>query len=246
MNSGVGERNWANSHWGPQPIFDDDVVHRKPRDLFPLPVEPAFQRELKHGLSRACVRRLQRRDAIEKEVQSTVAALNSLYFGGAIQKDCPHRLVSVDGASLAQKRSLEFIRESLQDLGPVPSGFDGPGALMMLRASSDYGDDSQTPSSLGSYDPEKLSLPEKGNVPVPLDFLWGKNGRDFVGAFVNSVTLPENDARANIRASGVKSCYSDPLLKHPKTFSSLIKRLHECGLVSFSLQPPTAKLNCSS
>lgn len=218
-----------------------DVFHhedcRVQRDLFPLPVAFETCRALSKGLSRSLVRRLKRTDAQRWEVQNTAASLNALFDGWDIHHDRSSFASSLHPMSAAQQKVFEFIVQSLHELGPIPDGLDGPGALEMLRASGDYGSD-QNPASLGSYDPGKLSLPEAGNVPVPLDTLWGQNGCEFVGSFVNSITMPEKEARARVAASGVRACYSDPLLRHPKTFASLVKRLHACGLVSFSTVKP--------
>eukprot|EP00438_Fugacium_kawagutii_P032235 Skav231695 [mRNA] locus=scaffold597:1206282:1209294:- [translate_table: standard] len=107
----------------------------------------------------------------------------------------------------------------------------------MLRAAGGYGDVCQTPASLGSYDPAKLSLPEAGNTPVSLETLWGQGGREFVERLVHSITLPEVDANVKMRELGLRSCYSDPLLRHPKTYAQLLRRLKECGLIEFHSQP---------
>lgn len=82
-----------------------------------------------------------------------------------------------------------------------------------------------------------LSLPEAGNQPVALETLWGKNGQQFVGTFIRNVTLPENEAKSRIKATGLRQCYSDPLLRDRKTFAKLVSRLHACGLVTYSRQP---------
>ena len=110
----------------------------------------------------------------------------------------------------------------------------------MLQASGDYGEFCQTPAPLGSSDPAKLWLPEVGNQPVELEHLWGNGGRSFVERTVHSITLPEKDARENLGAMGLQSCYSDPLLRHPKTYAHLLRRLHSSGLVKYHQDTPTA------
>lgn len=86
----------------------------------------------------------------------------------------------MNGSSLAQRRALEFVSQSVREMGSPPDDLSGPGALELLRATGVYGAD-QIPSTLGSYNPEMLSLPEAGNQPVALETLWGKNGQQFVG-----------------------------------------------------------------
>lgn len=53
-------------------------------------------------------------------------------------------------------------------------------------------------------------------------------------------SLPEIDSRENLRALALRSCYSDPLLRHPKTYANLMKRLHGCGLVQYYAAPAKA------
>lgn len=142
----------------------------------------------------------------------------------------------MNGSSLAQRRALEFVSQSVREMGSPPDDLSGPGALELLRATGVYGAD-QIPSTLGSYNPEMLSLPEAGNQPVALETLWGKNGQQFVGTFIRNVTLPENEAKSRIKATGLRQCYSDPLLRDRKTFAKLVSRLHACGLVTYSRQP---------
>ena len=238
---GAGGRFGENCHRGPSPLFEMSHDHRVQRDIFPLPSAELAKKVIRPGLSRSCQRRLLRSEALEREVQNTALALNCLYGGQDILVQ-QSSYSSSSQMSSAQTKVFEFIRSSLHDLGPIPEDLSGPGALSMLRASGEYGSDSQTPASLGSYDPGKLSLPLEGNVPVPLEDLWGNNGQQFVGTFIHSVSLPEIEAQANIRASGVRKCYSDPLLRHPKTFSALVKRLHGCGLVSYTHSKPLANV----
>eukprot|EP00438_Fugacium_kawagutii_P032643 Skav206865 [mRNA] locus=scaffold898:55024:69937:- [translate_table: standard] len=225
---------------GPLPEFALGGDGNRQRDLFPLPVKVVHQRQIKAGLSRSCVRRLQRNQALESEVQNTVAALNAMFSGDFVQNASRSSAPAAPGLpGLGQLRALGYVRESLHALGPIPDGLTGSGALEMLRASGDYGE-CQTPASLGSYDPALLSLPEAGNQPVELDTLWGEGGRDFVERLVHCITLPEKESRKNLHALGLRSCYSDPLLRHPKTYAQLVKRLHSCGLVQFHSQPPSA------
>eukprot|EP00438_Fugacium_kawagutii_P018254 Skav220446 [mRNA] locus=scaffold254:128743:132882:- [translate_table: standard] len=211
---------------------------RKPRNLFPLPVCQPGVRLPRHGLSRGCARRLLRANAVEAEVHNTVQCLNAMYSGGDIDNGC-HQTFLEHGASFAQTKALEFIKQSVHEMGAPPEDLSCQGALELLRATGVYGGD-QAPCALGSYDPALLSLPEAGNQPVPLEELWGRGGHEFVGTFIRNVVLPESVAKSRIRESGLRQCYSDPLLRHPKSFSQLVKRLHDCGLVSYSLQPSTS------
>ena len=218
------------------PNFDMPAEDRKPRNVFPLPVCHSFRRQARTGLSRSCARRLLRANAKEWEFNNTVCCLNALYSGGDILSDRQDYAFDLNGSSLAQKRALEFVSQSVHEMGSPPDDLSGPGALELLRATGVYGAD-QIPSTLGSYNPEMLSLPEVGNQPVALEDLWGKNGQQFVGTFIHNVTLPENEAKSRIKATGLRQCYSDPLLRDRKTFANLVSRLHACGLVTYSRQP---------
>lgn len=232
---GVGSACGAALDWTPQPYFEMPAEDRKPRNLFPLPVCQPQVRLPRQGLSRSCARRLLRGNAVEAEVHNTVQCLNALYSGGAVGHDDWQQFFG-HGASLAQSRALEFVTQSVHAMGAPPEDLSCQGALEMLRTTGVYGGD-QAPSALGSYNPALLSLPNEGNVPVPLEDLWGQGGPEFVGTFIRNVILPESVAKSKIKATGLRQCYSDPLLRHPKTFAQLVRRLHDCGLVSYSLEP---------
>eukprot|EP00438_Fugacium_kawagutii_P030549 Skav235998 [mRNA] locus=scaffold348:388416:392834:+ [translate_table: standard] len=235
LGEGVGSATGASQSWTPVPLFEMAAEDRKPRNLFPLPVSQPQKRLPRQGLSRGCARRLLRGNAVEAEVHNTVQCLNALYSGGDIGLDDQAPFLG-HGASLAQVQALEFVKQSVHAMGTPPEDLSRQGAHDMLRATGVYGGD-QAPSALGSYNPALLSLPNEGNVPVPLEDLWGEGGHEFVGTFIRNVILPESVAKSKIQASGLRHCYSDPLLRHPRTFSQLVKRLHDCGLVTYSLEP---------
>lgn len=128
--------------------------------LFPLPA-PLLQKPVcRPRLSRSCVRRLLRGGALDEEFCCTVKVLNSFSVGAELED--VKKLQPGQPPKQAHENALSFVTGSLRDLGPAPADLSGPGALQMVRASSDYGNDSQRP---------------------PLQDLWGRNGQKFVGEF---------------------------------------------------------------
>ena len=114
---GVGELAGAPASQGPLPLFSARQDDHRQRDLFPLPFEAVGFRELRQGLSRSCALRLLRNTAMEVEVQNTIAALNALYAGGDVQKFQANPCFLSSALSLGQRKSIEFIRQSLHLLG---------------------------------------------------------------------------------------------------------------------------------
>ena len=125
---------------------------------------------------------------------------------------------------------------SVQMLGPPPEGLTSSEALRQLRAFDGYGED-QTPSTVKPYDPKLLSVPEKGNVLVPLADLLGEDGQMIVGEFIRSRLLSEDEARRQLVGCGVE-CYTDPKLRNPKVHRNFVARLFEAALVDFAVSPP--------
>ncbi|CAJ1388043.1 unnamed protein product [Effrenium voratum] len=64
------------------------------------------------------------------------------------------------------------------------------------------------PCSVRPYSPQLLSLPSCGNESVPLEKLMGEEGCTLVDEFIRTRLLPENEARRNVRASGLREAYS--------------------------------------
>ena len=73
--------------------------------------------------------------------------------------------------SLAQSEVLQHLRDVVKALGPPPPELSPTGAVHQLRGASGYSDTSQS-SSLGSYDPSLVALPDGSLRPVPLDELF--------------------------------------------------------------------------
>ena len=122
----------------------------------------------------------------------------------------------------------------MDSLGP-PSDLSGPEALEALRVSSGY---METPTMcpLGSFDPAAVSLPSEGMSPVPLEMLWGSGGRSVVEDFTFQRMLCPEAVKSKLEESGVERVYQDPAFHNPKTYAGFVQRLHELGLVEYSLE----------
>ena len=200
------------------------------RDLLPLPV-PTVEMPADASLSRGCKRRIGRRRNVDMEIRRTVRSLNFLHGGCGWEASEP---ASFEGVSASQAKSLEFITSCVADLGG-PGDLDGSEALRALRISEDYGG-APTPSALGSFDPELVSLPAEQLQPNDLAMMWGENGQNVVEDFIREQVLTREEASLQLEEAGVEQCYSDPLLRHQPTFSAFVKRLWTLGLVDLSLE----------
>eukprot|EP00438_Fugacium_kawagutii_P004403 Skav208531 [mRNA] locus=scaffold3037:66464:70014:+ [translate_table: standard] len=207
------------------------------RDLLPLPY-PEVEAPANAWLSRGCKQRIGKRRSFAKEVRHTVRSLNFLHGGSGWESN--GSAVGSSGVSAAQEQTLEFIAACVADLGG-PGELDGSEALRALRISEDYGG-MPTPSVLGSFDPELVSLPAEQLKPNDLAMLWGEDGQCAVENFIREQVLTSEAAAIQLKAAGVERCYSDPLLRHQPTFSSFVKKLWKLGLVDLSLEEGTEQV----
>lgn len=220
-----------------QPGHVDPPLHgvvRKQRDIFPLPCLKPVNRAPVSAISRRCRRRLEFRGHVEDEVNHTIHSLNSMY--GEAQHSTSYLSLneSLFGEAQAQTRALEFIQSMVVQMGKPPDGLSTSGALQQLRGVSGYEDVIQSPGSLASFNLEAISMPDPGWSPIPLEDLWGCNGREKVEDFVQQQLLPPEEANVNLKLRGLGRSYWDPKLRHTKTYTQFLRRLAESGLVDFS------------
>ena len=201
------------------------------RDLFPLPRFTDGASKPTGVTGRRAQQRLAKRYHVGCVVDECIDGLNTLYSGLPFG-----RSNNTGRASEAQMQVHEHILNSVVSLGP-PGSIDGAEALQQLRAFDGYGDD-QIPCAVKSYSPELLSLPAEGSVSIPLDDLLGSDGRDIVGDFIHSRLLCVDEARSLLANNGVRSAYSDPRLRDPKTYKGFIRRLLDADLVELHDEAP--------
>lgn len=202
---------------------------RVARELFPL---PHVVEETVHDptLSRCCQRRIQRRAHRQNSMNETVDALNQLYN---FCSDSGKRKTGNDGSvSAAQVKSLEFVEHCIQQLGP-PGDITDSGALEALRVTEGY-EDLPSSSTLGSYNPALVSLPDGEVQPCGLADLWGEGGQMKVKEFIDEQLVSKDEALQKIDAIGPKTVYTDPKLRVRKTYVEFLGRLKKLGLVDFS------------
>eukprot|EP00438_Fugacium_kawagutii_P006869 Skav205284 [mRNA] locus=scaffold1690:137803:145924:+ [translate_table: standard] len=180
----------------------------------------------------SCQRRIQRRAHRQCGINETINALNLLHnFCG----DLGTRTGRDDGpVSAAQAKSLEFIEECNELLGP-PGDITDSGALEALRVSEGY-EDLPSSSTLGSFDPALVSLPAGEVRPRELAELWGKGGQMKVKEFISQQLMSEDDALRNIEVNGPRAVYTDPKLRVKKNYVKFLGQLKELGLVDFALE----------
>lgn len=206
----------------------------KTRDLFPLPL---LQDDAKPrpGLGRKCLRKALVEGHVRAEVNRTIRALNSMY-------GCPNTgrvFVSLDeevfGHGAGQLHAINRVVEAVQQVGKPPNDMTCSGAFSSLRAAEGYAEEPSV-GALCSFNLGKISLPEPGWSPIPLEQLWGPNGRNLVDEFVNDQLLLPDEVGMRLKASGVARPYSDPLLNDQRVYGDLLKRLYSSGLIDFSLE----------
>ncbi|CAK0871112.1 unnamed protein product, partial [Prorocentrum cordatum] len=108
------------------------------------------------------------------------------------------------------------------------------GALRELRGAGVCED---IDSPVVSFDDSLVSLPEAGNVPVPLGELVAGVGDLDVEAAMHEQLLPRKDAESNL-SEAPRQPYMDAILRaQPRAYAGLVRRLHTAGMVAFSAAP---------
>ena len=237
---GEGSLGGEPAAFGPSHSPQHACRSRKNRDIFPLPL---VQDDLqpRAGLCRKSVRKVLVEGHFRREANKTIRALNSMY-------GCPDggpTFVSLDeelfGHGAAQLRAVDRIVSMVKEAGKPPADMTRSGALTMLRAAEGYADEPPV-GSLCSFNLGKISLPEPGWSPIPLDQLWGQNGRQTVDAFVNNKLLLPNEVGLRLKASGVTKPYSDPVLNDRRIYGEFLVRLHDSGLIDSDLGPASEEV----
>ena len=78
---------------------------------------------------------------------------------------------------------------------------------------------------------DRFALPPEGFTPVPLAVLEEKADRKLVGGLLKA-TLPDKVAAEKKISSVVRTVYTDPGLRNPRTYLKLVRRLHAAGFSS--------------
>ena len=211
---------------------------RVPRDIFQLS-ESLESIGSDPYVSRAVRRKALRKQHACNELHRTIRSVNSLYSGCVKAGPPPPHLKDsrVSAMSLAQSEVFSHLRETVKTLAPPPPELSPTGAVHQLRGASGYSDTCQS-SSLGSYDPSLVALPDGSLRPVPIDEVFAPSdldaGRNFSHGFINSALLPSDEAIARLCSCGVHKVHSDPLLRKPKIYGDFVIRLLSAGLVDVS------------
>ncbi|CAJ1449221.1 unnamed protein product [Effrenium voratum] len=184
--------------------------------------------------SAAVAKRVFRRRAVIEEVNQSISAMNSLFFGG---KGSGHdRLVpSVDSLPTSQKEAIKGIISAVKRMGPKPAGACGSEALQALRAALS----SYVPLETGVGDVvpmrlDQLSLPEGTSSGV--DMLQALDGdlRDVVENFEDRM-LQDADVWTHISRSASRLVpYDDPSLRSRRKYLEFLRELHDRGILCFT------------
>ncbi|CAE7946497.1 unnamed protein product [Symbiodinium sp. KB8] len=130
------------------------------------------------------------------EINRTIGALNSMFGGQGAGNDYGSLDYKLRGASGVQQEALDFVSKAVSAMGSPPEGLTCSEALRQLRATSGYVEDQAT-GALAPYVPGNVSLPEEGWRPIALDALWGQDGRESVGSYVQQQLLPADEVETS-------------------------------------------------
>ncbi|CAK0898367.1 unnamed protein product [Prorocentrum cordatum] len=180
------------------------------------------------AVCRSVRRRLLRRDAVVQECNRVVGALNDL--AGRPQAPSAPGLAE----RLLHRLVHERVRRAAVELGPPPPDLTPAGALRELRGASVCED---LDSPVVSFDDSLVSLPEAGNIPVPLGQLPQDVGDFDVEASMHEQLLRTEEAESNLLAAP-RQPYMDTILRgEPRVYSRLVKRLADAGMVTYTDTP---------
>lgn len=204
---------------------------RRQRGIFPLPI-PSVRDEPSSDFSRTTRRKHFEHRHADKWVQDMVCTLNSMYAGSEF---VAQSFESPFKANLSQQLVLDRLKDSVNQLGKLPSDVNGRGALLELQAGLGYAGES-LPASLAGYSRDLVSLPEVGGVPSSLDNIFGSQAPLILDTLRHELLSP-GVAKARVVDSELQRPYVDPILLHQKAvYADFIQRLFHSNLVEFRLK----------
>ena len=113
-------------------------------------------------------------------------------------------------------------------MGSCPGGLDPRGAFTELQGVEDYAGER---CDLAPMELERLSLPSPGFQPCKIDDLLKGLEPDYIQRFVHDNVLPKEIAARKLEESGLKSVYSDPIMRSRKKRAELVRLLLDRNLV---------------
>lgn len=228
----TGQKRVQRARWSGT-VFHEPVGDGRKRDVFPLP-NLRVEDEPREDVCRAVAKRIFRRRAIITEVNKSVDALNSLFFGG---KGPSHRssVSSIDSLPLNQRAALGDIIESVKKLGPNVTGATGSEALEALRAApSGYESLGEGVGDVVPLNLDHLSLPDGNLSGVDLLGALDVNVREVVDNFETQM-LQDADVWTNISRQAHRLVpYDDPSLRSRGPYLEFLRELHDRGILGFT------------
>ena len=227
-------------------IILPETSDRVARDIYPLPLLP-IPSALSDGVCRATGRRALRGRRHDQDAQFRARGLSACYLGTELSSYSPspvemqHDSQRMYPTSAAQFQVISHIRSSVRALGPPPEGMTPAGALNELRGSVSGYSDAPKGTRTVSYKSGELSIPTSSCSPVPLATLWDhgqphNTGQNIIDSFSKHKILPRHEAVQRLSDSGVTRCFSDPVLRQPKTYAKFL------GKLSYQLLPSSSSL----
>eukprot|EP00438_Fugacium_kawagutii_P021515 Skav212741 [mRNA] locus=scaffold1199:108583:113900:+ [translate_table: standard] len=172
------------------------------------------------------------------EEQTTFGGITRQYSTLMI---CPELLDFVKSETEKEASLAKNLRKAREERESARKGKRGGGKDEALRVSEGY-DALPTSSPLGSYNPENISLPTSGMVPVPLASLWGDNGQQQVEDFALQHSLDAATVECRLEQCGVTKCYQDPKFNSSAIYGDFLRRLHDINMIEYSLEPPAEQV----
>ena len=153
-----------------------------------------------------------------------VEALNSLYSNAA---GCGVKALGVK-PSAAQQKCMDNNWARCREVGRPPVDLPPAEALSELRLMGPY---EEISCGRVAFDPDLVSLPPAGTIPVPLEKIWGEGGESLVERFVADCVLPSERAEKRLQSDGPEVPFVDPLSKKGAVFGDLIARMWRSGML---------------
>ena len=204
------------------------------RDLLPLPL--LVEEAVHHGsrLSRATIRRIQKRTHVQREANLVIGSLNALYTGGKFSGSTS-RVSDLECLPLSQRMAIKNIIRRVRDMGGPPEHVTTAGALEALRiAYSPYGGDSVGVGDVVPMKLEFLSIPEVEGDGVDISSrLAGAPGEYLRDPKKLMLQDADNWGAVSDEVRKIRT-YDDPQLRQIAFYKRFLSKLKKAGLLAFS------------
>ncbi|CAK0889503.1 unnamed protein product, partial [Prorocentrum cordatum] len=180
---------------------------------------------------RSVRRRLEKRPHVHGMVDEMTDALNEFWgCPPAARRQAP---AGTPAPAAGHALVLSELRQAAVRFGPCPEGLGGPGALEELRISQPYEGDATLVAPVSFDLVDSISLPPAGSRPAALETIDEMAGQN-IAHRLKELLLPRQLGMERIREAGPRRLYTDPALRNPRLYATVVRRLMNAGLVDFN------------